>query len=148
MTTQAITEFRDTYRFLSNFWPCRIVYGRMTFSSTEAAYQAAKCLHVVDRTRFVDLPPGDAKRLGRRVEMRADWDTVKVGVMRELLALKFPDDALNGLTAQLLATGTAELIEGNTWGDVFWGVCRGRGSNMLGKLLMERRLQLSGAVGQ
>ena len=37
---------------------------------------------------------------------------------------------------KLLETGNQELVEGNTWGDIFWGVCNGKGQNWLGKILM------------
>lgn len=61
---------------------------------------------------------------------------MRVKVMRELLAHKFvwPVNA-----EPLEATRGSILIEGNTWGDQFWGVCRGRGENMLGRLLMDIR---------
>ena len=39
----------------------------------------------------------------------------------------------------LLATGDAELIEGNNWGDTYWGKCNGQGLNRLGILLMQIR---------
>jgi hypothetical protein len=54
----------------------------------------------------------------------------------ELLAQKFSYPYYRDL---LLATGDAELIEGNVWNDVFWGVCNGIGKNWLGKLLMQVR---------
>lgn len=60
--------------------------------------------------------------------------------MRDLLDLKFADPALAAL---LLATGDADLVEGNDWGDRFWGVCDGAGANMLGRLLMELRTRLA-----
>lgn len=41
-------------------------------------------------------------------------ETVKYGIMEELVTLKFDDSALR---AMLLATGKAELIEGDTWRD-------------------------------
>lgn len=43
---------------------------------------------------------------------------------------------------QLLATGTRYLEETNTWGDTYWGVCEGKGLNMLGKTLMQVRDEL------
>jgi predicted NAD-dependent protein-ADP-ribosyltransferase YbiA (DUF1768 family) len=59
--------------------------------------------------------------------------------MAELIHLKFEQDEFRD---KLLATGTFHIEETNTWGDVFWGVCRGRGENHLGKILMrERALQ-------
>ena len=60
--------------------------------------------------------------------------------MRQILAKKFTPT--NELGQRLIATGDAELIEGNTWGDTIWGVCDGKGDNMLGKILMERRAHL------
>lgn len=48
-----------------------------------------------------------------------------------------------GMRVALVGTGDAMLVEGNTWGDKFWGVCRGEGENQLGKLLMERRAFLA-----
>ena len=79
------------------------------------------------------------KRKGRRVKLRSDWEQVKTTVMREVLGIKFLDPELS---SKLLATGNEELIEGNTWNDRFWGVCRGSGRNVLGKLLMEIREDL------
>ena len=32
-----------------------------------------------------------------------------------------------------------ELVEGNYWGDTFWGICNGEGTNWLGILLMAER---------
>ena len=87
--------------------------------------------------------PSAAKRAGRKVRLRDDWELVRVHVMRDLLTQKFAHDSLAAL---LLSTGNAELVEGNTWGDTFWGVCGGTGLNVLGKLLMEHRLRLKQEV--
>ena len=73
------------------------------------------------------------------MKLRPDWETEKISIMRALLRLKFADPALR---AQLVATGVRPLVEGNRWGDRFWGVCGGNGQNMLGKLLMEIRAEL------
>ena len=89
-----------------------------------------------ERERFLGLSGGRAKRLGR-VELRSDWEEVKIEVMREVLRCKFSQNP--DLKAKLIATGDAELIEGNNWNDRFWGVCRGVGQNHLGRLLMELR---------
>jgi predicted NAD-dependent protein-ADP-ribosyltransferase YbiA (DUF1768 family) len=77
---------------------------------------------------------------GQKVTLRKDWEGVKIQVMRDVLRLKFANP---GLRDRLLETGDRELIEGNTWGDTFWGVCRGSGKNWLGQLLMELRGELS-----
>jgi predicted NAD-dependent protein-ADP-ribosyltransferase YbiA (DUF1768 family) len=83
--------------------------------------------------------PSQAKWEGRKIPIRKDWEDVKLDVMESLLRVKFADLELKQL---LLATGTAKLIEGNFWGDTYWGVCAGIGRNNLGKLLMKIRDEL------
>lgn len=133
-----ITEFKQEYRFLSNFWPCRVLYGPHWYPSVEHAYQAAKCAHAQDQLAIRQAASaGMAKRMGKEVELRTDWTQIKLEVMADLLWQKF---ILNPkLRDQLLATGERELIEGNGWGDTFWGKCRGEGSNHLGNLIMRLR---------
>lgn len=75
------------------------------------------------------------------MQLRPDWEEAKVGIMEELVRLKFTAHA--DLRARLLATGDAELIEGNNWNDRFWGVCRGQGQNQLGLILMKVRSELA-----
>ena len=106
------------------------------FPSTEHAYQAAKCVDANDRQHFIDCTPGQSKRRGKLVLKRPDWNQVKLNIMYELCQQKFqhPD-----LMALLMATDGQELIEGNTWGDTYWGVCGGEGSNHLGQVLMQIR---------
>lgn len=136
-----IIGFNGPTRFLSNFHPCRVEYEGITYRNTEAAFQAAKSLDPAERQKFADLSPGDAKKLGRRINLRPDWENVKVGVMRDVLRAKF---AQPDLRKQLLATGTAQLEERNTWGDRIWGTTApGVGKNLLGKLLMEIRAEIS-----
>ena len=110
----------------------------MNAPTVEHAYQAFKCVRLEDALRILSCAtPGETKRLSRQLAMRPDWDEIKLQVMAHLLALKF--DSGSHLASLLLATDDAELIEGNTWGDDYWGVCRGRGKNHLGKLLMKHR---------
>ncbi len=72
----SILQFQGKYRFLSNFWNCplSIKLGEYRFSNVECAYQAAKCIHEPMRLQFINVLPGEAKRLGRKVTMRKDWD--------------------------------------------------------------------------
>ena len=138
-----ISSFTGKYSFLSNFYECEIPYEGLTYPSAEAAFQAAKCKDTQDRFKFQWLKPVDAKRAGRYVRLRSDWESVKVYVMQVIIKVKFKNNP--DLTAKLIATGDTELLEGNSWHDNFWGNCvceRCRdkvGENMLGKLLMERR---------
>ena len=131
----AIKEFKGDNAFLSNLDVAPVIYEGIRFENSEAAFQAAKC---PERMReFCGLSPQAAKRLGRRVEMRPDWETVKYDVMYQVCMAKFTQNP--DLLEKLLATGDAELVEGNTWGDKVWGVCDGIGENNLGKTLMRIR---------
>ena len=131
-----ILEFQGEYRWLSNFWPTQVLLDGYIFPSVEHAYQAAKT-HPSQRGPFRNCTAGQAKRLGRKVKMRIGWEQKKVMTMRMLLAQKFSPDS--DLGEKLKATGNCQIIEGNHWGDVFWGVYNGYGQNWLGRLLMERR---------
>lgn len=129
-----IGPFQGDYRFLSNFWPAKVTLDGVEYPTVEHAYVAAKTLNNELRASVLACAsPGDAKRLGRRFSLRPDWDDVKLGVMESLLRQKF---AITALKAKLVATHPHELVELNTWGDTFWGVCRGSGANHLGRLLM------------
>ncbi len=134
---KCIDTFDGPHRFLSNFWPCSIVYDGVEYPSVEHAYQAAKTTDIEKRLAISKLATAAAaKKAGRNVALREDWEQVKLAVMTELVSLKFiyPD-----LLQQLLDTDNAELIEGNWWGDTYWGVCDGKGENHLGKILMKIR---------
>ena len=124
------------YRFLSNFWLTPIKFRELIYSSVEAAYQAAKTLDPDARIAISKMTPGQAKRAGRKVYMRSDWEEIKIDIMILLNLQKYENPQLR---ATLLATGDAKLIEGNTWGDRFWGVYAGKGENHLGIILMEIR---------
>ena len=140
-TTPPITSFTGEHTFLSNFAPSPLTYlGIEDWPTVEHAYQAAKTLDVAEQRKiWVSPKPGNAKAMGRRVTLRPDWEDVKVDIMRELIRLKFTAPTLR---LWLKNTGDAPLVEGNTWNDTFWGVCKGRGLNMLGILLMEERARL------
>jgi ribA/ribD-fused uncharacterized protein len=132
-----IENFVGEYRFLSNFAPSLITVDGLDYPTVEHAFQALKTENPTEREIVrAARTPGQAKKLGRRVTLRADWNTSRVGVMKMLLEKKFSNKVLR---AELLATEDAELVEGNYWNDTFWGVCRCRGENNLGKLLMEVR---------
>ncbi|WP_372395273.1 NADAR family protein (plasmid) [Azospirillum sp. HJ39] len=143
MAHPPITSFHGQYRFLSNFEPARISVGGIAYPTVEHAYQAMKTLDVAERRKIALLSsPGSAKKAGKWLPMRPDWDGVKIPVMTFLVMEKFWSH--QHFAEALLATGDAELVEGNTWGDTFWGRCRGVGENHLGKILMHVRDQLIG----
>lgn len=136
-----IDGFFGQYRFLSNFWHAQVVLYDVPYPTVEHAFQAAKSTDPEFQKRIREAPtPGEAKKLGRQAPIRPDWESVKIDFMRFLVWNKFSTN--EDLKAKLLATGEAELVEGNNWGDVFWGVCKGQGQNWLGRLLMETRERL------
>lgn len=135
-----IDSFENEFAFLSNFYPCHINYEGIDYPSVEHAFQAAKTLDIEHRIAISEAPtPGKAKRMGRALNLRADWEQIKNSVMEELVRRKFQD---RSLAIQLWSTGEKELIEGNWWNDTYWGVCNGIGSNHLGKILMKIRAEL------
>ncbi|MDR3126193.1 MAG: NADAR family protein [Rickettsiales bacterium] len=147
-------------RFLSNFYPyknkngdmyphiVRVSYGGHNFNCVENAYQAAKAANPDDMLKFIDATPFWAKNFADNggLAIRKDWDKIKIDVMTGLVWQKFFFN--DELKQMLLNTGSAELIEGNTWGDVFWGVCDGKGENHLGKILMRTRAKLEGNLNR
>ena len=153
-----IMLFKDDSGYLSNFYPCFIVLDGTQYPSVEHAFQAAKA-KIGDKHTYIDFSgkkitmlardyigsartPGEAKRRGKNIKLRLGWEDMKLGVMEGLVRQKFSNDWY--LAERLLKTGDAELIEGNWWGDTFWGVCMGKGENNLGKILMKVRGELKG----
>src|ERR1700724_285755 len=132
-----IDSFRGEYRWLSNFYPYQIEYEGEEYPSVENAYQAAKTDDLQVRQLFLRISAKEAKALGKKVKMANGWEMKKLSVMRKLLRKKFAPGT--ELHRKLLATGNAELVEGNFWHDYFWGVCNGKGENWLGRILMELR---------
>lgn len=141
MSEKQILGFNGTHRFLSNFFPATVEYDGLEYPSTEHAYQAAKTEDPAQRRRIREVQkPGEAKRLGKQVKMRTDWEKIKIDVMRDLVRQKFSKH--KDLREKLLETGDAYIEETNSWNDTFWGVCKGKGQNWLGKILMEVREEL------
>lgn len=144
--TGPIDRFADDYDFLSNFFDAAVQLDGQWYPTVEHAFQAAKTADATERARVRAAgSPGVAKRLGRKVTLRADWESVKVSIMEALVRQKFEVHA--DLKEKLLATGERELIEGNQWNDTFWGRCRGHGKNHLGKILMRVREALRSPTG-
>lgn len=135
-----IKEFEGEFRFLSNFYPCTVTYEGITYPTTEHAFQAAKTLDIEAREYISRLETaGQAKRSGRNVKIRSDWEEVKLQVMYNICKLKFTK---SNFAQKLLSTREQELVEGNTWNDIFWGKCNSRGQNNLGKILMKIREEI------
>ena len=142
MINGVIDSFRGKYGFLSNFYSSDVEWEGLVYSSSEAAFQAGKCLTREERLRFTTMSPKVSKSEGKRVSLRPDWETVKVQIMYDVVKSKFSQNEF--LKNALLDTGNSMLIEGNIWHDRTWGVCRGVGENYLGKILMLVRKELRG----
>lgn len=135
-----IDKFRGKYWFLSNFYESPIEDENITYPTVEHYFQAQKTLNREEKLKISKATkPAKAKKMGRQVNLRKDWEDIKLQVMEKALRLKFQDPALR---KKLIATGDEELVEGNPWGDRYWGVCNGSGKNKLGKFLMKIRKDL------
>lgn len=135
---EAITSFSGEHRFLSNFWPCDVAWKGIRFPTVEHAYVAAKTDSKDDVTQILAMnSPGEVKRFGRNIQIRPSFNKEKLLIMNNLVTQKFKDPELICL---LRSTCDVSIIEGNTWGDRFWGQCPiGEGENHLGKILMNIR---------
>lgn len=135
-----INSFDSKYAFLSNFYECKVEYNGITYGSSEAAFQAQKAKTTEERLQFAELSPMASKKLGRKVELRSNWEEIKLAEMYHIVLAKFTQNP--DLAEKLIATGDEELVEGNYWRDTYWGVCGGEGLNCLGKILMKVRGEL------
>lgn len=136
MNDNKITQFRGPYNFLSNFYPCNIVYEGLTYKSVESAFQASKTLNKEIRKRFTKATAKEAKQWGKQLDLRKDWSEVKVDIMIDLVFQKFSQPYLK---EKLLNTEDMIIEEHNHWRDTFWGIYNNKGKNMLGKILMTTR---------
>lgn len=73
--------------------------------------------------------------MGENVKLREDWERVRIGLMYDLLEIKFKQPKLR---QKLLDTGDAILVWENQY-DRSWGQVKGEGQNWLGKHLMNFR---------
>lgn len=134
-----ITSFSGSYSFLSNFYPCKVQYEGVVYPSSEHAYVASKITNQIEKLSIAEIEsPSEVKRVGRSIKLRPNWDSVKVFIMKCIVEAKFHQNP--DLMKMLQETRPHELIEGNYWGDKFWGESPlGNGKNELGKILMSVR---------
>lgn len=154
MSHKPISHFVGPFSYLSNFYVAPFKYRGITYQTVEHFFQAQKVAEGPDSVVFRRIvqckSAREAKMLGRTARLRPDWDATRLEVMREGLHHKFNQNET--LAARLMGTGNKPLIEGNTWGDKYWGaVCRETngnhshdGRNWLGWLLMAERAHLLG----
>lgn len=139
-----ILEFRGPTRWLSNFHECNVVHEGLPYGSTEAAYQAAKFLDWEARKPFMLMTPITAMKEGRILPPRPNWMDMRVSVM---YAVNLDKYTRHPELAEKLMDTDGLLVEGNNWGDTFWGQCNGVGENMLGKVLMQVRSAIQSIRG-
>jgi ribA/ribD-fused uncharacterized protein len=136
-----IAGFVAEYRWLSNYFPCRVEWEGRVYGSAEAAYHSGK-YPAADRDVFTRLDADPARKLSRAKPYDiAAWEARKVTTMRAVIWAKFSQNP--ELAKKLLATGERYLEETNWWGDKIWGVYRGEGQNLLGKIIMDARARLA-----
>jgi ribA/ribD-fused uncharacterized protein len=115
--------------------------GQDSYPTVEHFFQAMKTTDKAERAKILAAKtPAEAKRIGKTVTLRKNWNQIREEVMETGLRAKFQQNP--ELKKKLLETKDADLIEGNTWGDTFWGQVDGKGENNLGKLLMKIRDEL------
>lgn len=136
-----IASFRGENAFLSNMSSSSFKVGQTTYPTVEHFFQAMKTTDPAERAKILAAKTaGEAKKIGRTVTLRKNWNEIREEVMETALRAKFQQNP--ELKKKLIDTGDVDLIEGNTWGDTFWGQVDGKGQNKLGKLLMKIRDEL------
>lgn len=139
----SIQEFQDDFRFLSNFYPAPFSFHGTIWPTVEHAYQAYKTTDGDAQKEIWEAKtPGEAKLLGKSVALRKDWGDIKLTIMTRLVMEKFSQN--KNLAEALMLTEDVWLVEGNRWGDEFWGKClaKNQGENWLGRILMIVRSEM------
>jgi len=140
-----IIKFEKRFAFLSNFYYQDIEFDGHVYLSAEHLFQAIKSEDIDVRAEIRGLAtPRQAKKMGRAITLRKDWEEIKDVVMYIVVDEKFKQ---NERLHTMLANKTAgyDLVEGNWWHDNYWGDCSCDkckdvlGQNKLGKILMKVR---------
>jgi len=138
---RVITQLRGVWSGLSNMAELGpVTFQDLEYRSVEAVYQSLKTQDMEKRKSFCEMSGPEAKKIGRGLRLRPDWDSIKVRAMAAIIAAAYKPGT--NRADLLLFTEDASIVEGNTWGDTFWGVCNGRGRNILGRILEAQRSRL------
>jgi ribA/ribD-fused uncharacterized protein len=122
-----------------------MAYGRDSYATPEHFFQAMKTTDPQERTHIASQKtPGDAKRAGRKANLRIDWEDIKRGVMEYVQHYRLSKEPK---MLDKLITTEGDIVEWTTWHDREWGKCicprcNGKGKNILGSILMELREEL------
>jgi ribA/ribD-fused uncharacterized protein len=139
------TTLKNDFKPLGNSHKVDITIDGAVYPSVEHYYQCAKFLETAPEYAEKIRNTANAalvKNMGRtkKMELRADWETVQMDIMRTALRAKFTQHA--DLADLLRSTGTARLEEESP-SDAYWGIgADGAGENHLGTLLAEIRSSL------
>jgi hypothetical protein len=132
-------KFRGEYAFLSNMTSSRVTVDDKEYPTIEHAFQASKTTNKEEREQVRRAEtPIEAKRIGRKITLRKDWHEVKDQIMYELCKQKFNKEPFKSMLIKV----TEPIIEENTWGDRYWGICNGTGLNKLGCIISKIKEEL------
>ena len=144
-----VGSFSGDLEFLSNMYKIPVYFNESKYDnfqpdfkvypSSENLYQALKCRYVRDRELFQNVDPYKSKRIGRTIEIRSDWDAVRLEAMQVAIDLKFKNIEL---AERLITLPDDKIVEFNNWGDRFFGICNGEGLDHLGKILRAKKQQI------
>lgn len=172
MTTIKFYKQKEPFYEFSNFYASKFELDGKKWSTTENYFQATKFdneeykeiirkastpakafylggqkIRTLYDSWLID-PVNDRRKVNdmmnkySKVKIRPDWNMVRDNVMEKCLLAKFTQNET--LKALLLSTKNAEIVE-NSPRDAYWGIGKnGKGTNMLGKLLMKIR----GIIGE
>lgn len=135
----------------SNFQPFDVplIEDGISYTTVEHYYQAMKTLDISFRLFIAQSPtPSIAKRRGRSVKLRDDWELAKIDIMKTALKHKFSKGTSH---YDKLKNYNHPIVEINYWHDNFWGKCMCHTcvtnnisyTNCLGKLLEEIRKDIT-----
>lgn len=143
-TDEIVCFYEQEFYPLSNFSSFTLWWHGLRFDTSEAAYHWEKFPDDPILRDFILRAPSAHEAFHRAQvnshRRRRDWDSIKVGVMRDILVAKVTQHEY--VRRKLLETGGRQLVE-NSWRDDFWGWGETHeGQNQLGKLWMEIRSEL------
>jgi ribA/ribD-fused uncharacterized protein len=141
-------QFRGELYYLSNFYPDSPFYFKKTkFKTSEHFFMTFKTLDKLEQSKIINAPTASAaKKLGKLVKLRPDWEDIKFNVMYMAIYLKFTQNT--DILEKLLNIDDDLLIENNIHHDDVWGNCLcpkhvdKNGQNYLGRLLKKLKYDL------
>ena len=139
------TFTNDPYKWLSNMQLVDISLKGRIYPSVEHAYMSEKSHDAVWKELCTkkEISGKQIKVFSRTINLRVDWEDVKLLVMEHCLREKFKQEPFK---QGLLDTGNQNIQEGNYWNDAFWGVDLKQdpnvGENHLGRLIMKIRYEI------